>query len=297
MLKQEKFIFFILFSLFFGNFIAWKIVFDLARTQFFEVNFFDVGQGEAIFIQTPEKNQILIDGGPDSKILEKLAKEMPFWDRQIDLMILTHPERDHLIGLIEVLKSYEIENVFWTGVKKDIPEYTEWKKIIQKEKAKIHIAKSGQKIKNSQLMLEILFPSESLEGKNLKNTNDTSIIIHLSFNKNKFLFTGDATKSIEKKLTEKGIYLRSDILKIGHHGSKTSTSEEFIEKVLPKTAIISVGGEREMVPNCDNKERNIYGHPNCEVLERLKKFGINVLRTDEYGDIKIISDGEKMVIK
>ena len=110
-MKNRKFLFLILGFLVFSNLIAWIIVFDLGKVRFLEVIFFDVGQGDAIFIETPSYHQILIDGGPDSTILEKLSKEMPFWDRSIDLIILTHPERDHLTGLIEVLEKYKVENI------------------------------------------------------------------------------------------------------------------------------------------------------------------------------------------
>jgi competence protein ComEC len=295
--RKEKFVLFILGILFFLNILAWWIVFDLSRPQFLEVNFFDVGQGDAIFIQTPQRHQILIDGGPDLKILEKLAKEMPFWDRSIDLIILTHPERDHLVGLIEVLKSYDVENIFWNGVKRDIPEFKEWEEAIKNEKAKVFIAKAGQKVIFQNGKIEILFPFESLENQIFENSNDTSIVAKLIFNKKSFLFTSDISSSVENDLINHYQNLKSNVLKVAHHGSKTSNSVEFLEKVLPDIAVISVGKKDDSKPDCDNKERNPYGHPNCEVLERLKNFGTNILRTDEDGDIKIISDGEAIKIK
>ena len=294
--RNEKFLLFTLVGLFFFNILAWWIVFDLSKPQFLEVNFFDVGQGDAIFIKTPSGNQILIDGGPDSKILEKLGKEMPFWDRGIDSIILTHPERDHLAGLIDVLKSYKVENIIWTGIKREIPEAKEWENLIEKEKARVFIANSGQKVLLPEGVIEILFPFENLEGEKFENSNDTSIVAELIFNKNSFLFTGDISKSTENDLVFSE-NLNTDVLKVAHHGSKNSTSEDFLEKVLPKIAVISVGKKGDSNPDCDNKERNPYGHPNCEVLERLKNFGIKVLRTDIDGDIKIISDGERIMIR
>jgi len=294
--KGEKFLFFAVGSLFFLNILAWWVVFDLSKPQFLEVNFFDVGQGDTTFIQTPKRNQILIDGGPTFTILEKLGKEMPFWDRTIDLVILTHPEKDHLTGLIEVLKSYEVENIIWTGVKREVSEAEEWENLVKKEGAKIFISKSGQKIILAGGEIEILFPFKKLEGEKIGNSNDTSIVAKLIFGKNNFLFTGDISKRTEEELNQK-LDLTSDVLKVAHHGSKNSTSDEFLERVLPKLAVISVGKNEDLEPDCDNKERNPYGHPNCEVLERLKNFGIKVLRTDIDGDIKIISDGERIVIK
>jgi len=277
--------------LFCFNILAWLIVYDLSKSHFLEVSFFDVGQGDAIFIETPKRHQILIDGGPDSTILEKLAKEMPFWDRSIDLIILTHPDTDHISGLIEVLKRYKVEKILWTGIVKDSPIYQEWLKSIEKEKAIIFIAQAGQRIKARKVSLNILWPMENLKGKRVKNDDNTSIVAKLNFGLNSFLFTGDISKSVEEELIKK-FNLNSDILKIAHHGSKTSTAEEFLKEVSPKIAVISVGANKEVkTPDCDNKKRNKYGHPNCEVLERLKKLGIKILRTDEDSDIKILSNG------
>ncbi|MBZ9569843.1 MBL fold metallo-hydrolase, partial [Patescibacteria group bacterium] len=185
---------------------------------------------------------------------------------------------------IEVLKRYKVENILWTGVLRDTSEFKEWEKLIKEEKAKIKIAQADQRVILSRSSgfvdkyIDILFPLENLEGKIVKNTNNTSIIGKLVFNENSFLFTGDAYKSVEKKLLEKGVKFSSNVLKVGHHGSKTSTSEEFLEKVFPEIAVVQIG-------------ENKYGHPSYEVLERLEKFAIKILRTDKAGDIKIISDG------
>lgn len=270
----------ILGCLVFLNIVAWFIVWDLAQPKFLEVVFFDVGQGDATFIETPQRIQILIDGGPSSVILEKLAKEMPFYDRTIDLIILTHPEKDHLFGLLEVLKKYKIKNILWTGVVKDTAEFQEWRNLINKEGAKIIMAQAGQQIdiglaQGGPILLDILNPSEDLEGQEFKDSNDTSIVADLVFKDVSFLFTGDITEKVEKKLN-----VDSDILKVAHHGSKTSSSPEFLKKVSPDIAIISVG-------------ENKYGHPSPEVLANLENFGIKTLITKELGDIKIISDGEK----
>jgi competence protein ComEC len=285
---NKKIIFYILGVLFFANILAWLVVFDLAKAQFLEVHFFDVGQGDAIFIEMPKRYQILIDGGPSSIILEKLSKEMSFWDRTIDLIILTHPEADHLSGLNEVLKRYKVENILWTGIVRDTAEYKEWLKLINEGKAKIFLAKAGQKISTRNVFLELLFPFENLEGKEFKDSNNTSIVGKLVFGDISFLFTGDIYKEIEKELIDRSFNLPvdvdSDIFKISHHGSKTSTSEEFLKEVSPEIAVISVG------------KNNSYNHPHQEVLEVLSKYGINVLRTDEQGDITIISDGKNYAL-
>jgi len=278
--------FFVLGLLFFLNVSAWLAVYDLNKPQLLEVNFFDVGQGEAIFIETPSRHQILIDGGPSSLILEKLAESLPFWDRTIDLIILTHPEHDHLAGLIEVLKRYKVENILWTGIVRDTSEYDEWVKLIKNEGAKIKIAQASQRINLSTYEvnrhIDILYPFENLEGQEFENSNNTSIVAKLIFGENSFLFTGDAYQSVEKKLVSRGWGLNSDVLKVGHHGSKTSTSEEFIKQVSPEIAVISVGKD------------NPYQHPHQETLDTLEKYGIKILRTDKEGDIKIISNGESL---
>ncbi len=285
-MKKNSSVFIILVILFFLNIFAWAIVYDLSQPKFLEVIFFDVGQGDAIFIETPQNHQILIDGGPDSTVLEKLAKEMPFWDRTIDLIILTHPEYDHLAGLLSVLERYKINYILWTGIIRDTNEYREWEKLIEKKKAEIKIAKVGQKIKLTEdIHLEILHPFENLENQEVKNSNNTSIVNLLIFGQHPFLFTGDVYKSVEKELIKKNTDLTAGILKIGHHGSKTSSAKEFIEQTLPEIAVISAGK--------DNK----YGHPHPEVLERLENYGIRILRTDKEGDIKIISDGTNLIIK
>ncbi len=285
--------FFLLGLLIFLNILSWVAVYEVSQPQSLEVNFFDVGQGDAIFIEDPKLHQVLIDGGPDSTVLEKLGKEIPSWDNTLDLIILTHPEKDHLAGLIEVLKRYKVENILWTGVVRDTAEYKEWKKLIEEEGAKIFIAQAGQKIYSSAKsittspgnVIEILYPFESLEGKTLEDSNNTSIIIRLVFGENSFLLTGDAYQSAERAILQREINIDSDVLKIGHHGSKTSSSEEFIEKVSPEIAVIPVGRD------------NPYGHPYPEVLETLAKYGIRILRTDLNGDIKIVSNGKSFTTK
>ncbi|MBZ9577735.1 MBL fold metallo-hydrolase [Patescibacteria group bacterium] len=280
MFRQKKLVWVVLGILVCLNVVAWIVVWDLSQPRFLEVVFFDVGQGDAIFVETPDRHQVLIDGGPDLTVLEKLAKEMPFYDRSIDLIILTHPEHDHFFGLLEVLKRYEVKNILWTGIIRDTAEWEEWEKLIRKEGADIIIAEADQKIDLSEnIYLSILYPFENLEGQEFKNSNDTSIVAELVFNNVSFLFTGDISKKIEKQLI-----VDSDILKVAHHGSKTSSCLEFLEAVSPEVAVISVG-------------ENNWNHPHPEVLANLNQFGIQVLITKELGDIKIVSDGNNFKIQ
>lgn len=271
------------------NIFSWTAAAGLNKPNALEVDFLNVGQGDAVFIETPNGQQILIDGGPDSTILQKLAKEMPFWDRTIDLIILSHPEKDHMAGLIDVLKRYRVENILWTGVVRDTPEYKEWSDLIKKERAQIEIAKAGEKIRLSSesgklIYFNILNPQGDSSGQELKDSNDTSIVADLIFNDTSFLFTGDISSAVEQKLASASLSIKSDVLKVSHHGSKYSTSDYFLEKVAPAIAVIEVG-------------KNSYGHPTQEVLEKLENFGIKTLRTDLNGDIKIISNGKYYIIR
>jgi len=284
--KDRKLVWVVLTVLFCLNLVAWVVVYDLVKPQPLEVVFFDVGQGDSIFIETPNGVQVLIDGGPTSVILEKLAEEMPFYDRTIDLIILTHPEHDHYFGLFEVLKRYEVKNILWTVIIRDTAEYQEWIRLIEEEGAEVGVVEAGQKIVLSEkIYLSILHPFENLENQKVKNANDTSIVASLFFGNVSFLFTGDIGKKVEARLVEQGIDLDSDVLKVCHHGSKTSSSLEFLEAVSPEVAVIQVGKD------------NSYGHPHPEVLARLEEFGIQVLRTDINGDIKIISDGNNFKLE
>lgn len=268
--------------LFFSNVIAWAFVIEISKPQELEVTFFDVGQGDSIFIVTPSGQQVLIDGGPSSAVLAKLGKEMPFFDRSIDLVIMTHPDPDHLSGLVEVLKSYRVGLVAEPEVLAETEIYKEWRKEVREKLITEAFLTEGKTIKLSGgIDIEILSPSS--QYKNNSDTNLNSIMAKLVFEKESFLFTGDIPSSVEKEVVkEESASLDSNVLKVSHHGSKTSSSDAFLEAVSPKIAVIQVGK--------DNK----YGHPHQEVLERLQRYGIRVLRTDENGNIKIISNGESL---
>ncbi|MFH1036553.1 MAG: ComEC/Rec2 family competence protein [Patescibacteria group bacterium] len=281
-LKNRKIISATVGTLFLLNALAWIAVFNLNQKKFLEVNFFNVGQGDAIFIETSQLHQVLIDGGPDSAVLEKLSQEMPFWDRSLDMIILTHPEKDHISGLLEVLKRYKVDYIVWNGVKRKTTEYEEWLNLIGGSKAQVKIVHAGQKIKLGDAVLDIIYPFENLENKEMDESNDSSIVMKLKNGETSFLFTGDISGVAEKTILQKGIDLDSDVLKVSHHGSKTAENEDFLFAISPIFSVISVG------------RNNSYGHPHQKVLESLVKFAIKILRTDLNGDIKIISDGENL---
>lgn len=276
---------FLLFLLVCGNFFVWKDILGLDANL--EVVFFDIGQGDSIFVKTPQGHQVLIDGGPSGKrILEKLGDEMPFWDRSIDLVVLTHPDYDHLRGLLDALDRYKVKNILWTGVLRETETFEKWLEKLEKEKeqgAEIFIALKGQVIRVGDSQFYVLHPFESLDGQLWeKNANDSSIVLKLIFGNTAFLLPGDITKEVEQALLPRSdlpVSIGADILKIAHHGSKAASSKEFLQVVAPNAAVISCGKD------------NTYGHPHQEVLSNLAEFGITVLRTDELGDIEIMADG------
>jgi len=243
-----------------------------------------------LFIETPQGHQILIDGGPDDTILEKLGSVLPFWDRDIDLVILTHPDKDHIAGLIDVLKRYKVEHVLWTGVEKDTQVFNAWAQALALENEEgldIALVQTPQTITwsrtNPNQFMEILSPV-SASRKRVKQTNDASIVAKLVFYKNSFLFTGDITTKIEKELVAKGVDIDVDMLKVAHHGSKSSSAEAFLAAVSPDVAVMQVGKE------------NRYGHPHNDILSRFERLGIPVLRTDQNGDIVVRSNGSNLNI-
>ncbi|MBI2055462.1 MAG: MBL fold metallo-hydrolase [Candidatus Sungbacteria bacterium] len=262
-------------------FVVWSAVFyiETHRSRVF-IYILDVGQGDAIFIEAPNGNQVLIDGGPDSMVIARLGEVMPFWDRSLDLVVLTHPHADHLNGLLEVLKRYDVGLVLETGVNHTIPEYDEWHKLLGNKGIKVAIAKSGQKARLAAgVYLDVLTPFEDWKGKSPKDIHDAMVVLKLVYASATALLMGDAERSLERQLIAMGADLYADVLKVGHHGSKTSTFDEFLWATSPKIAVISAG------------RRNRYGHPHQEVIDRLMRLGIETLRTDQDGDITFESDG------
>ncbi len=258
--------------------IVWSVVFEQVKDNILEVHFFDVGQGDAIFIETPNGQQVLIDGGPDKTVLEKLSQVMPFYDRKIDLLILTHPDADHITGLVSVLEYYNIGRILFSGLTKDTAIYQKWQDLIEDKEIPLTVAQAGQQIILQEgIVMKILWPDQSLLESFSEPCNNVSIVGQLIYGRTEFLLTGDIEKKVESHLLKENWPLESDILKVAHHGSKTSSSYDFLKAVNPQIAVISVG------------EKNRYKHPHEEVLERLKD--ILVYRTDDYGDIEIMTDG------
>lgn len=241
------------------------------------VYFLNIGQGDAIFIQAPNGVQILIDGGPDSAVLRELTKIMPIYDRYIDVVIMTHPDADHVGGLNDVLNRYKVGMVFEPGVFASTTAYTSFK-----SKTKTRLARRGdQIILDEGVFLNILFPDRDTDG---WETNTASIVSRLVYASSSVLLTGDSPAKIEKFLV-KYDDLKSDILKLGHHGSNTASSEEFIAEVNPEYVIVSAG------------KNNRYHHPHPAVIERVRKYVKNILNTAEVGTIHFVLEKDKVLLK
>lgn len=282
--KKRKTNYFILAILLIVAVWIWSAVFSQAPDNILEVTFFDIGQGDAIFIETSNQTQVLIDGGPDKAVLEKLSQTMLFHDRTIDLLILTHPDADHITGLVEVLNYYQVGHILTSGLKKDTAVYQKWRNLIEERNIPLTIAQTGQKvILQEGMVLNILWPEQSLIESLSKNANNVSIVGQLVYGQTEFLLTGDIEKEVEQRLLNQNWDLTSDILKAPHHGSKTSSSYNFLKAVNPQIAVISVG------------ENNRFKHPSPEVIERLKD--VSVYRTDKNGNIKVSTDGIHFKIK
>lgn len=256
------------------NFLIWSLVFSNLKKSDIEIYFFDVGQGDASLIESKDGTQILIDGGPPNKILPKLSKVLDFNDKSLDVLILTHPHVDHISGAIEVLKNYEVGLLVESGVLYHTAEAIEFKKLVEEKKLKKLIINKPTKLKFfNGAEIRFLYPDKSFEDSILKKIHDATVVSELLYGGRKILFMGDAEKNIEKYLLNKNLVGDVDVLKAGHHGSKTSTTKEFLSVVRPEYSIIEVG-------------RNSYGHPTQEVLSRLASVGAQIFRTDTDGTIK-----------
>lgn len=247
----------------------------------FHLYFLDVGQGDALYARDKSGNDILIDGGPDLSVLTGIGNAMLYNDRVIDYLVLTHPHADHLFGLVEVVKRYEVKNIILTDAIATTQEYQEFLNIIKDKNIHTILANNGEIYKISDnFNFQIIYPDESFKDTNIKNLNNTSIVGKIIFGSVSIQATGDAEKDLQGKIANKYCdQLSSNIIKIAHHGSKNGINTNFFNCVNPEMAIISVG--------VDNK----FGHPHQETLDFLNKNNVKTIRTDEQGTIEIISDG------
>ena len=264
--------------------VAWLALPQLPDGRL-HVYFLDVGQGDAILVQTPDGRQVLIDGGPNpTTLLNELSAVMPFWDRSLDLVMLTHPDGDHLTGLLAVLDRYKVGRVLHTSLTDATPLAASWRDRLAKSRIPRTIAQRGMRIQVGDVALTVLHPgSKPLTG--AASDNNNAIVLRVDYGPTSLLLTGDAESEAEADMLKAELPLQADLLKIGHHGSNGSTSTPFLMAVTPRMAVIQVGAE------------NSFGHPAPEVLKRLMDARAEILRTDRNGRIEAVSDGLKLWVR
>ncbi|MFZ4648615.1 MAG: ComEC/Rec2 family competence protein [Patescibacteria group bacterium] len=245
---------------------------SINQNRFVRLIFFDVGQGDATLVVLPDGRKILIDGGPDDKILLRLGSYLNFFDRQIDWVILTHEHDDHVFGLVQILKRYQVGKIVYSEKSCKNPACSTFFEIANETRVSLEKLKNNKTILFDQNCSMQLFPPHDSET---KNVNNRSIALRLVCGEARLLLAGDGEEARENELLLEHQNLSADIFKASHHGSKTSNSQEFLEAINPKVVIISVG------------ENNTFGHPSENIIERFKKMGIRIFRTDKNGNISI----------
>jgi competence protein ComEC len=252
------------------------------------VVFLDVGQGDSTFIRTPAGKTILVDGGGTpswSKLSYDPGREeiVPFLRREgvkaLDFVVISHPHGDHIGGFLEVFRRIPVRNLLDPGLDHDEPEYPALLKLAREKKTNYEVVGEGDVLNwDPALRVEVLAPSRDFEFTHL---NDNSVVLKITYGEVSFLLTGDVEKEGEARLVKKHKNdLRADVLKVAHHGSRTSTTPRFIDAVRPKTAVISCG------------RNNLFKHPHPEVVSRLQSRGIKTYRTDLDGDVEIRTNGK-----
>ncbi len=283
------------YTIFMGNSLKriWYVVVILAVIFFFLayfsfssnsnkliVSFLDVGQGDAIYIHAPNGRQMIIDGGPRGSLKHELLSQLPYGDHSIDILVVTNPDTDHFAGFIEILNEYDIGLVIEPGTSSKTKTYQEFENLIKEKRIPKLIARTGIKIildEKEHIAYDVLFPDRNVLG---WKPNDGSLVGRLNYGPHSFMFTGDATAYTESLVLAHNskTIITSDVLKVGHHGSRTSTSRLFLDSVHPQYAIISAG------------KNNRYGHPHSEVINRLENIAQIIMGTYNEGTIVCTTD-------
>lgn len=269
------------------NVVIWATLAQASerRSGILAVSFLDIGQGDSIYIEAPNGRQMIIDGGPNESLMSALPDVLQYGDKTIDVLVVTNPDADHYSGFLPLIDSYEIGAIVESGTTSDTALYNSFQDLIS-EKGILHLeAYAGQRIildKENDVYLEILFPDRDVAT---WDSNDGSIVSKLVYGNTSVLLTGDSTKLTEGIVVSGSDLSGVDILKAGHHGSKTSTGLPLLQESKPNVVVISAG------------ENNKYGHPDEETIENLNEMHIPYLVTMDEGTITFISDGEKFTRK
>ncbi len=280
-MSNNKIILLLIFLFAFDIFLWWQ-VFNQPLKNRSEIYFLNVGQGDSELVTLDGNVKVLIDGGPNKSVVYELEKFLQPIDRYIDLVILSHPQTDHFTGLIDVLKRYQVGTFIFNGREADSAAFKELENVIKQKNIPVVILGEGDKIEHLNDKFIVFAPDKnSLESLSL---NDACLVLQLETQKLKALFTGDTEEKTEKDLIAKyGNILQSDILKVSHHGSKYSSSDDFLKVVKPKISVIEVG-------------KNSYGHPSNEALNRLANIGSQIFNTLQNGTLKVdLKDGKAYI--
>jgi len=266
----------------------WLQVFSQPREGELTVSILDIGQGDSIYIQSPTGVEVLIDGGPDSRVLRELPKVMKYGDRTIDAVIATHPDADHVGGFVDLIPRYTIKNFIEPGISKNTATFAKLEQEVDTARIPRARAFRGMWLDlGGGARLDILFPDFDVSTLSADKTNDGCVVAHLVYKNTSALFTCDAPFSVEEHLLmiSTSTDLRSDLLKVAHHGSRYSSGNDFLAAVGAQFAAISVGTQ------------NRYGHPTQEAIDRLLAHQAKIYRTDEVGTVMFVSNGENFSVR
>lgn len=261
-----------------------SIVDDIAPKQL-RISFLDVSQGDAIFIQTPSGHDMLIDGGNSDRVLEKLGEKMSYFDRSINVIVATHPDQDHITGLIPVLKQFTVDHIVVSPKKGSTGIFEVLEKSISDEQANVHVGTKGDVIDfGDGVVAHIMYPSKKFHDAS-HETNDASVSILITYGNQSVLLTGDLPSTYEGELLQSILPKNVTVYKAGHHGSKYSSGEQLLSYIRPHYAVISAG------------KNNTYGHPNEEAVSRLTTYAKEVLSTIDHGTITFELDGKNVELE
>lgn len=255
--------------------VIWSRVIFADSGSGITVRFLDVGQGDAILINLPKDEQVLIDGGPDDAVLSQISKYMPPFDRKIEHVVLTHPHADHLAGLVKVIERYDVGEVLETGADYSSATYKRWQDDIKSKNIPDREIRQSDEFQWGPIKFEVLWPTKSSASTSGESAiNNTSVVGRLVYGQSEVMLTGDAEKEVQENLCKIDKFkLVSDVIKIAHHGSNNGADECFLQAVEAKTAVISVG------------RGNKFGHPHADAINLISKYVYNILRTDEKGTV------------
>ncbi len=244
----------------------------------------DVGQGDGLLLISPGGSQVVVDGGPGNAISGCLSRYMPFWDRTLEAIVLTHPHSEHMEGFLDVFAKYKVKTVVTTQTINKTALFKEWEKAIKASGARVYVPKIGDRLKLDKLTLEVMWPTQDKIAlwriSPPSDLNDTSILMRADYGNFCAYLTGDLPKEVLAKLIDR----KCDVLKVVHHGSRTGTNDMVVSEISPKIALIQVGA------------KNSYGHPHAEVLDALRKYGVKILRNDLNGNIEVDSSGSGFTV-